>query len=67
MKEWGNLRFDVLQNVEKPSEFLLVEVYRTAADAAKHKETRHYLEWRLARRALAIGVQGDGGGDDGEA
>ncbi|CAK9043843.1 (4S)-4-hydroxy-5-phosphonooxypentane-2 [Durusdinium trenchii] len=46
VKEWGNLRFDVLQSVETPTEFLLIEVYRTAGDAAQHKETKHYLEWR---------------------
>lgn len=28
VKEWGNLRFDVLENVEVPTEFLLIEVYR---------------------------------------
>ena len=48
VKEWGNLRFDVLENVEVPTEFLLIEVYRTAAAAAQHKETKHYLEWRSA-------------------
>eukprot|EP00913_Durusdinium_trenchii_P021835 g20517.t1 len=49
VKEWGNLRFDVLQSVETPTEFLLIEVYRTAGDAAQHKETKHYLEWRIQR------------------
>jgi quinol monooxygenase YgiN len=33
VKEWGNLRFDVLENVEVPTEFLLIELYRL--DAAK--------------------------------
>ena len=33
VKEWGNLRFDVLENVEIPTEFLLIEVYRP--DAAR--------------------------------
>ncbi|CAE7039200.1 lsrG [Symbiodinium natans] len=46
VKEYGNLRFDVLQSVDDPTNFLLIEVYRTAADAVKHKSTQHYLEWR---------------------
>ena len=29
-----------------PTRFVLVEVYRTAADFAKHKETAHYAAWR---------------------
>eukprot|EP00931_Biecheleriopsis_adriatica_P049669 TRINITY_DN28734_c0_g1_i1.p1 TRINITY_DN28734_c0_g1~~TRINITY_DN28734_c0_g1_i1.p1 ORF type:complete len:314 (-),score=65.75 TRINITY_DN28734_c0_g1_i1:65-967(-) len=48
VRERGNLRFDLLRNVEDPSQFLLIEVYRTAADAAEHKEKPHYLEWRKA-------------------
>ncbi len=46
VKEAGVARFDVLQQQDEPSKFLLVEVYRTPDDAAKHKETAHYVEWR---------------------
>ena len=28
VKEYGNLRFDVLQSVDDPTDFLLIEVYR---------------------------------------
>lgn len=48
VKEPGNLRFDVLQSAEDPARFVLYEAYATAADAARHKETAHYLEWRDA-------------------
>jgi autoinducer 2-degrading protein len=48
VKEPGNLRFDVLQSPEDPAYFLLYEAYRTAADAAAHKETAHYRRWRDA-------------------
>ena len=44
--EPGNCRFDVLQSSEDPSKFILYEAYATAGDAAKHKETAHYLLWR---------------------
>lgn len=46
--EPGNRRFDVLQDPGDPGRFLLYEAYATAADAARHKETAHYLRWRDA-------------------
>lgn len=47
-REPGNLRFDVLQSESDPTRFVLLEVYRTAEDAAAHKGTAHYLAWRAA-------------------
>ena len=44
--EPGVGRFDVIQQKDDPSRFILVEVYRTADDPAKHKETAHYKKWR---------------------
>lgn len=46
IREPGNLRFDVLQSADDPSRFILYEAYRSAADAARHKETDHYSTWR---------------------
>lgn len=46
IQEPGVARFDFLQQAEDPTRFLLVEVYRTQADAGKHKETPHYNRWR---------------------
>lgn len=48
LREPGVLRFDVLEQAEDPRRFVLVEVYRTAADPARHKETPHYATWRDA-------------------
>lgn len=45
VKEPGILRFDVLQNSEDKNQFVLVEVYRTKDDTARHKETAHYHTW----------------------
>ena len=39
-------RFDVIQQNDDPTRFILVEIYRTADDPAKHKETAHYAKWR---------------------
>jgi quinol monooxygenase YgiN len=41
-------RFDVVQQADDPTRFVLVEVYRTAAAPAAHKETAHYATWRDA-------------------
>lgn len=46
VKEAGNLRFDVLQSPDDPGHFVLYEAYVSEADAARHKETEHYLKWR---------------------
>ena len=46
VKEVGNLRFDVLQNQEDSTRFLLYEAYESPEAAAAHKETEHYKRWR---------------------
>lgn len=46
VREAGNLRFDVLQDPDDPTRFLLYEAYRTEADALAHKNTPHYQIWR---------------------
>lgn len=46
VKEPGVARFNVIQQQDDPTRFVLVEVYRTANDPAKHKETAHYKKWR---------------------
>jgi len=48
VQEPGIARFDVVQQQDDPTRFVLVEVYRTADDPAKHKETVHYQTWRDA-------------------
>jgi quinol monooxygenase YgiN len=48
LKEPGVARFDVIQELERPERFVLVEVYRTPEDAARHKQTAHYQKWRDA-------------------
>jgi autoinducer 2-degrading protein len=46
VKEPGIARFDVIQDSEDPTRFVLVEVYKTPQAPASHKETAHYLTWR---------------------
>jgi quinol monooxygenase YgiN len=46
VREPGIARFDVVQQADDPTRFVLIEVYRNAAAPAAHKETAHYLTWR---------------------
>lgn len=46
VNEPGVLRFDVCQQADDPTRFVLVEIYRTPEAALAHKETRHYQVWR---------------------
>lgn len=48
VQEAGIARFDVLQQTDDPSRFVLVEVYKDAGAPAAHKETAHYAAWRDA-------------------
>lgn len=46
VREPGIARFDIAQQTDEPTRFVLVEVYRNAAAPAAHKETAHYALWR---------------------
>jgi (4S)-4-hydroxy-5-phosphonooxypentane-2,3-dione isomerase len=46
VQEPGVARFDVIQQEDDPTRFVLVEVYRDAEAPARHKETAHYAKWR---------------------
>jgi autoinducer 2-degrading protein len=46
LKELGIARFDVVQQTDDRTRFVLVEVYKTPAAPAAHKETEHYVLWR---------------------
>lgn len=46
VQEPGIARFDVVQQMDDPTRFVLVEVYRTPEDPANHKQTAHYQAWR---------------------
>jgi (4S)-4-hydroxy-5-phosphonooxypentane-2,3-dione isomerase len=48
IREPGIGRFDVVQQEDDPTRFLLMEIYRTPDDPVRHKETAHYATWRDA-------------------
>lgn len=48
IQEPGVVRFDVVQQDDDPTRFVLVEIYRTPEDPGRHKDTAHYAAWRDA-------------------
>jgi autoinducer 2-degrading protein len=46
IKEPGVARFDVVQQEDDPTRFILIEVYKTSDAQAAHKATAHYETWR---------------------
>ena len=46
VQEAGIARFDVCQQADDPTRFVLVEVYRSVEATAAHKQTAHYAAWR---------------------
>ncbi|HWA26306.1 MAG TPA: antibiotic biosynthesis monooxygenase [Lacunisphaera sp.] len=50
--EPGIARFDVVQQADDPTRFVLVEAYRDAGAPAAHKATTHYAAWRDAVESM---------------
>jgi quinol monooxygenase YgiN len=46
MAEPGIARFDVVQQDDDPTRFVLVEAYRNETAPVAHKQTTHYQRWR---------------------
>ena len=46
LKEPGIARFDVVQQSDDPTRFVLVEAYRSVEATTAHKATAHYAAWR---------------------
>lgn len=44
--EPGILRFDVAQQSDDPTRFMLYEVYKSSDDHAAHRQTAHFATWR---------------------
>ncbi len=46
VREPGIARFDVIQQLDDPTRFMLIEVYRKPEDQGLHRQTAHYQKWR---------------------
>jgi (4S)-4-hydroxy-5-phosphonooxypentane-2,3-dione isomerase len=59
VKEPGNLRFDLIQQADDSSRFIIYEAFESDEAAAFHKTTAHYLLWRdLVKDFMAEPRQG---------
>lgn len=47
-QEAGVTRFDVVQQVEDPTRFMLIEGYVSEDAVTAHRATAHYAAWRAA-------------------
>lgn len=55
IKEPGIARFDVMQQTDDPTRFVLVEAYRTEEARAAHRETAHYHTWKQHAEPMLAG------------
>ena len=54
IREPGILRFDVLQQDDDPTRFVLYEVYRSQEAVASHRETAHFKKWRATTENMFV-------------
>jgi quinol monooxygenase YgiN len=52
IQEPGIARFDVVQQTDDPTRFVLVEAYRDAGAQDRHRETAHYRTWRTTVESM---------------
>jgi autoinducer 2-degrading protein len=55
VQELGIKRFDVLQQSDDPTRFVLVEAYLDESGVAQHKLTAHYNKWRETAEKMIVG------------
>lgn len=55
VKEPAIARFDVIQQSDDPTRFILVEAYLDESGVAKHKQTTHYNKWRSEAEKMTVG------------
>lgn len=44
-QEPGVIQFDLLQQIESPTKFLLYEIYASTAALEAHRQTPHFARW----------------------
>jgi len=55
VKEPAVKRFDVLQQADDPTRFVLVEAYTDESGIDAHKKTAHYNKWRAEAERMTDG------------
>ncbi len=54
VQEPGIARFDFYQQMEDPTRFSLVEIYRSEDGPAQHRETAHYKIWKESVELMMV-------------
>lgn len=44
--EPGIAAFDLIQQIDDPTRFVLIEIYKDESATLAHKQTAHYAKWR---------------------
>lgn len=55
----GNLRFEVYQQAEDPTHFVMIEVFQTQADIDAYYATASYQSWHAATAEMIIDLTGN--------
>ncbi|MGF1521629.1 MAG: putative quinol monooxygenase [Leptolyngbyaceae cyanobacterium] len=55
----GNLRFEVYQQEDDPSRFVMVEVFRSQAEIDAYYATESYRKWHQATADMVIELTGN--------
>jgi len=53
-KEPGCLRFDVLQELEDPTKFMILEAFPTDEGVVAHQQSEHYKRWGQVAPPLIV-------------
>lgn len=54
IQEAGIVRFDFYQQADDSNRFTLIEIYRSADDPPKHRETAHYKRWKDSVESMMV-------------
>lgn len=46
LKEEGVVRFDVIQQQDNNSQFMLQEIYLSPSEQLKHRDSEHFKKWK---------------------
>jgi len=44
-REAGCVRFDIIQQIDDPTQFTFIEMFKSRGDGARHLETGHFKKW----------------------
>lgn len=47
-------RFDLARQLDDPTRFILIEIYRSAEGHAQHRATSHYKKWQEVAEPLMV-------------